>query len=177
MSDTNPNVQEVLTDAIYGKDDVKNDPNNLSLDALVLLLNKQRLEHLSKQSRKEFETLKERQGKVSKLNKLLKAINSNTNDKGEFNCNENQDLINMLNEAREEVDIKTGKTAFNKDERDRLVENIRLSIEDYNVQNDMQLQTITRLTNERYESYQLARSILKPLHEDKLNKARAIQGR
>jgi len=73
-----------------------------------------------------------------------------------------------------ETAVKDDKFKYNKDERDRLVENIRMTIEDLNVKNDMQLQTITRLTNERYESYQMARSILKPLHDDKINKAHAM---
>jgi hypothetical protein len=84
----------------------------------------------------------------------------------------------MLKQAKEYgVDLKDDKFKFNKEERERLIENIRLTIDDCNVLNDMQLQTITRLTTERYESYQLARSIMKPLHEDKTNKARAIAGR
>jgi hypothetical protein len=40
----------------------------------------------------------------------------------------------------------------------------------------MQIQTISRFTNERYETYQMARSILRPLHEDKQRKAREISG-
>ena len=70
-----------------------------------------------------------------------------------------------------------GNISFSREERDGSVENIRITADDINVMNDMQLQTISRLTNERYESYQMARSILKPLHDDKLRKAREISGK
>jgi len=66
---------------------------------------------------------------------------------------------------------------YSREERERLVENIRMACDDLNMENDMQIQTVTRLTNERYEAFQLARSIMKPLHEDKINKARALAGR
>ena len=52
-----------------------------------------------------------------------------------------------------------------------------MHIEDLNTQNDMQLQTVTQLTNERYETYQMARAIMKPLDEDKKQKARSVAGR
>ncbi len=61
--------------------------------------------------------------------------------------------------------------------RELLIENIRTSIDDYNTENDLQLQMITRYTNERYETFQMVRSIMKPLHEDKVNKARSAAGR
>ena len=84
----------------------------------------------------------------------------------------------MLKQARLlGAEIDEEKLKYNNEERERLIENIRMTIEDFNVQNEMQLQMVTRLTNERYESYQMARSILKPLHDDKMSKARAISGR
>ena len=114
---------------------------------------------------------------MSFLHKLIKTINTATSN-GEFDCSNNEDCKKLLRQAKEYgVDINEGKFKYNSDERERLIENIRMSADDYNVLNDMQLQTITRLTNERYESYQLARSIMKPLHDDKVNKARAIGGR
>ncbi|MEI8366603.1 MAG: hypothetical protein WCF65_09335 [Parachlamydiaceae bacterium] len=153
------------------------DSSNLSLESLVLLVNTERLKHLENKITKEFTELKERQGRVSSLHKLIRAVNSaTTND--EFDCSNNTDTQGMLKQASEYgVEINTGKFKYNKEERERLIENIRLSVDDYNVLNDMQLQTVTRLMTERYESYQLARACMKPLHEDKINKARAFGGR
>ena len=159
--------------ALEGKDI---DPKELSLEALILLINTERLKHLQDKTEKEFATLKERQDKVAELHNIMKAINAATNSKGELDVTGNEELQGLLEKAKElGVDVKDGKK-FNRDERDRLVENIRMTVEDLNVQNDMQLQTISRLTNERYESYQMARSILKPLHDAKTSFARGMRG-
>ncbi|MFQ5729195.1 MAG: hypothetical protein ACE5GN_02400, partial [Waddliaceae bacterium] len=126
---------------------------------------------------KELKELKERQAKVAELHKVLKAINAATDANGKIDCSKNDELKKLLKKAKElGADVKDDKFKYNKEERDRLVENVRMSIEDLNVQNDMQLQTVSRLTNERYESYQMARSILKPLHEAKISHARGIKG-
>lgn len=169
---TNP-VISGATEAVNGT----SDPKELSLESLALLINMERLHFLENKITNEFVELKSRQDQVSFLNKLTKKINSATS-KEEFDCSNDPELQDMLKKAQEYgVDIKEGKFKYNKEERERLIENIRITTDDYNVLNDMQLQTITRLTTERYESYQLARSIMKPLHEDKVSKARAIAGR
>lgn len=174
MADQSLAVNEVLSEAIHGTPSLG---SNLSLEALVLLINSERLKNLENKITSEFIELKKRQDEVSFLHKLIKTINTaTTND--EFDCSNNQELQDCLAKAKEHgVDLKEGKFKYNKEERERLIENIRMTADDNNVLNDMQLQTITRLTTERYESYQLARSIMKPMHEDKVNKARAIAGR
>lgn len=169
-------VQDVLTDVV-SKSKLGTDPKELSLEALILLINTERLKHLQDKTENEFKELKQRQEDVKELHEILKAVNAATKDSGELKISKNEELISLLEKARElGVDIKEGKTSFNREERDRLVENIRMTVEDLNVQNDMQLQTISRLTNERYESYQMARSILKPLDEAKSSLARALRG-
>lgn len=165
-------IEDIVTPMATG-----NNSNNLSLEAVALLINLERLKHLESKITKEFLELKKRQDEVKLLHKLIKTINANTVNE-EFDCVNNEELKNLLVEAREYgVDLKEGKFKYTKEERERLIENIRITSDDSNILNDMQLQTITRLTTERYESYQLARSIMKPLHEDKANKARAIAGR
>ena len=168
-------VSEVLTKALDEGGDI--DPENLSLEALILLINAERLKYLQEQSQKEFTELKERQEKVAELHNILKALNAATDSKGELDISKNDELKQLLSKAKDlGVEVKDGKFKFNKDERERLVENIRMTVEDLNVKNDMQLQVISRLTNERYESYQMARSILKPLHDAKTSHARGIRG-
>lgn len=173
MADNTP-VGEVVAEAIQETSEGK-DPKDLSLEALLLLLMTERLHKLENDSKKELLELKKRQEKVSYLHKLSKSINTATNPKGELDLKANEELREFLKEAKEMgVDYDAEKNKYNKDERDRLMENIRMTIDDLNVQNDMQLQTITRLTNERYESYQMARSILKPLHDAKTRMAQNI---
>lgn len=176
MADNTP-VSEIINEAVTDKSGI--DPKKMSLEALILLLNTERLHQLEKKTMNEFDGLRQRQEQVRFLHQLQKAINASTNDQGEFDCTDNEELQKMMAKAKEkmDVDMQPEKTKYTKEERERLVENIKMTIDDLNVKNDMQLQTVTRLTNERYESYQMARSILKPLHDDKQNKARAIAGR
>lgn len=149
--------------------------NNMSLEALILLINMDRLRYLREKTHSEFSELKKRQDQVRLLHNLLKKINKATDGNGGMDCSANEELKQLLAQAKElGIEVKDG-LAFNKEERDRLVENVRISVEDLNVMNDMQLQTINRLTNERYESYQLARAILKPLHDAKMQTARGIK--
>lgn len=169
------NVSEVLTKAVDNEGGI--DPENLSLEALILLINTERLKYLQEKTQNEFSELKDRQAKVAELHNILKALNAATDAKGELDLTKNEELKQLLSKAKElGVDVKDGKFKFNKEERERLVENIRMTVEDLNVKNDMQLQVISRLTNERYESYQMARSILKPLHDAKTSYARAMRG-
>lgn len=158
------------------KEDVLSN-DDISVEALALLLNTQRIRQLEEQTKKELKDLKARQDQVRFLHKLQKAINSTMKDDGSIDWSNEPDLLALLDKARDlGVDIPEGKKKFNKEERKRLVENIKMTTDDLNLENELQLQTITRLTNERYESYQMARAILKPLHEDKINKARKLAG-
>lgn len=168
-------VLEILPSKVEGEEGV-NPNRNLSLEALVLLINTERLKNLNDRTIKEFKELKERQGKVRELHEILRQINSHTSENDELDLKKTPELLEFLKKAKENhgLTIDEKKTHYKKDERERLVSNFNMLIQDLNVQNDMQLQTTSRLTNERYESYQMARSILKPLHEDKINKARAI---
>lgn len=156
----------------------KGDPKKLTLESLLLLHLSDRLHKLENDSKKELLELKKRQQKVHFLHKISKAINTATSPKGEFDATNLNELQEMMKHAKTlGVDIDDAKLTYNSEERERLVDNIKMTIEDLNMQNEMQLQLVTRLTNERYESYQMARAILKPLHDDKMGKARAISGR
>ncbi|MBA3957657.1 MAG: hypothetical protein H0X51_04580 [Parachlamydiaceae bacterium] len=161
-------IQEIMAEANKNYD-------NVSLESLVLLVNTERLNSLRKQANKELADLKKRQDQVTFLHNVLKKINVETSANGEFDSSKDGDFQQLLSKAKEMgVNIQDGKTKYTKDERDRLVDNIRMTVDDLNVLNDMQLQTINRLTNERYESYQLARATLKPLHEAKMQSSRGI---
>lgn len=157
---------------------ILSDPNNkiadMSLEALVLLINTERLKFLHTKTHKEFTELKNRQDQVRALHTLMKKINNATDGNGALDIANNPELQQLIKDAKElGVETIDDKTSYTKEERDRLIDNIRVTSDDLNILNDMQLQTINRLTNERYESYQMARSILKPLHDAKM---RAIKG-
>jgi hypothetical protein len=171
-----PVINELISSTVNNEAGDKN-PKNLSLESLALLIMADRLHNLENQLRKEFVEVKKRQDQVTLLHKLIKMINMATVDE-KFDCSNDPELQDLLAKAKESgVEIEEGKFKYEKEERDRLIENIRMTADDYSVLNDMQLQTVSRLTTERYEAYQMARTIMRPLHEDKQNKARAMAGK
>jgi hypothetical protein len=154
------------------------DAKKVSTETLLLLITYDRLNYLEKASRDELKELKKRQQEVAFHHKLIKALNTATDKEGKLDITELADLQEMLQKAVEMgVDIDTTKLTYDREERDRLLDNIKMTVDDLSVQNEMQLQRISQLTNERYESLQFARAMMKPLHEDKQSKARAIAGR
>lgn len=153
------------------------DYNDWSLEKLLFLVHTDRLKLLEDKSGTTLDTLTENQDKVAKLHDLIAMINEATDKDGKINVQKGSELEKLLKEA-EEMGVKIAKTdgEFTDKEKERLVENVRLQIENLNVKNDMMLQEVTRITNERYEMYQLTRMAHKVLDEDKKNKARAIKG-
>ena len=154
------------------------DHRHLSIESMALLVTANRLHKLEQDSCNELINLKERQKKVTFLHKLTKTLHASTSSKGELdhsklNPDQLNDLKEMMKQAKElGVALNEDKLKYNNEERERLIENIRMTIEDLNIQNELQLQLITRLTNERYEAYQMANRILKPIHDAKINQTR-----
>jgi hypothetical protein len=152
-------------------------PNNLSLEALVLLIKTEKLKELEEKSQKEFTEVRLRQKEVAELYEIIQALNTATAENGGFDCKKDDVLKQHLARAKElGVDMKEGKFSFNKDERDRLIENIRMTVDELNVDNDMQIQNITKLYNFRNEIIQFARSVFRPLHDAKASHARGARG-
>ena len=174
MGEQNQVLKEISTE--FKKTETKPiDHKNLSTESLALLLTADRLRQLEADSRRELHELRERQKKVAVLHKFIRTVNAGTTSKGEFDAADIKDFGEMLAATKQlGVELDESKLKYTTEERDRLLENVRMTIEDYNMLNELQLQTISRMTTERYESYQMARSILKPLHDDKLNKARLL---
>jgi hypothetical protein len=178
MPEGNP-VEDVLTESLMDIHlDGDKDPKNLSLESMVVLITANLLHRLEDDSRTQMNELRTRQEKVSFLHKLMKTINTATGNKGDVDFSAYPEVMDMLKKAKEMgVELSETQKVYNNDERERLVENLRMTVEDLNVQNDMQLQMISRLNNERYECYQMAKSILKPLHDVKMKSGSYIGGR
>lgn len=158
------------------------DPRKLSVETLSVVIATQGVRKLEERIRNEFMELRERQAKVQLLHKLQKHINAISDDEGGFDCSNDPELQELIQQA-EEMGVpipgkKDGenKLSFTPEEKRAYMENIKMTVDDLQLLNDLQLQKISNLTNRRYEYYQMARSILRPLHEDKINKARKIAG-
>ncbi|MCB1119198.1 MAG: hypothetical protein KDK65_04485 [Chlamydiia bacterium] len=167
-----------VQDVLQSEDVKKNNKNQYGLQTLAQLLNSSRLDQLSKEAAKELKELRERQQQVRKLHEVLKAINAKTKADGTLDITNDPELQQLLQEAKElGVNLDPSKTVYTKEERDRLNDNVRLTVEDLNIENEMQMQTVSRLNNERYESYMMAVRIMRPLHEANMNRAKAMAGR
>lgn len=158
------------------KTSVSTNYENLSLETLVFLVNAERLDHLQAQADKEFKELGKRQEQVSLLHKTLKKINALTDTKGDLDFSHDADLKSLIQQAKELgiEGVVDGKETYTKEEKDRLIENIKMTIEDLNIKNEMQLKKADRLTNEKIEAYNLIKKILDPVHSAKMQMARNI---
>lgn len=162
--------------SVSGVESLEELHKNDSLEGLTLLIQKQKLEQLKDNTHKEFTELKDRQKQVRELHNVQKAIHKVTQDDGSFLLND--ELKDLLLKAKEfGIEADSEKTNFSKEERERLLDSLGMTISDLKIQNDMQMQQVQRLTNERYETYQMTRAILKPLDEAKRRLAAEIKGR
>lgn len=148
-----------------------------NMEPLVKLFLASRLKDLQESSKKKLKELQDGQEKVSKLHQLNQKIKAAKGSDGTLDITNNPELKDLLAKAKDlGAEITPNKTKFTKEECNDLIDNIKIAADDLNVKNDMNLQTMTHLTNAIYESFQAARSITKPLHEDKYAKARAARG-
>lgn len=156
---------------------IERDHSDSNVENMAVFHAIDRLHSLERMKAKELKELMERQHKVAFLRKLQGSINVGTTPKG-FDATNVQDFSEMLLAAKNlGVQLDEKKLAYSTEERDRLLENIRMVIDDNQTLNELQMQSIIRIETERNESIQMASSMAKPLHEDKTQKARAIHGR
>lgn len=169
--------------------------SSLLADAKTVFIEK--LDQQQDNLKEEFGKLKASQNRARDINGLIRTINAATVD-GELHCKDNAELKELLAKAANPVpgttvpqgpngdnlvpelpgvELDPNKFDYTKEELERLLSNLRSSVDDLNVINDMQLQNLNRMVTNYYEIYQMMKSIMKPLHEDKIAKARAISGR
>jgi len=195
---------EATTDAATAEvSSIEEDLTGVTMEQISQLMILQKLDALRTDFRGKGMELRKRQERVRWLHDLLQRINKRVDkETGELDLThssidektgkvkegvsldddkELQDVIRLRELLQQAADDKgyeiTAKSKYNKDERERMTDNLRMVCDDLNLQNDMQLQDLNQLVNERYEVYQMARAIMKPLHEDKVHKARSLSGR
>lgn len=173
-----PAIENDLIDAVKNSKPI--DDKNLSLEQLVVLVNTDRVRFLEAKSRGELTTLKDRYAQVRSLNELRKRVNNalSTGPNATLDLSKDPVTKELLDKAKSAgIPVIDGKNVYVKEEAERLLDNIKMTIEDLNVQNDLQMQQISRLQNEHHESFQLAMSIMRPLHQAKSSAARGIGGK
>lgn len=199
MNDNSTTIDDVIAaEAVDAASEI-----DTSLEDLTQLLILSKLDNLKQGFAEKGQELKERQDRVRWLHDIMQKLNKRVDkDTGELNLTHAKidettgllkegvgvdgdeelaallDLRTKLKEAAQDKGYEVkAQGKYSKDERERLMDNLRMICDDLNLQNDMQIQDLNQLINERYEVYQMARAILKPLHDDKQHKARSIAGR
>lgn len=162
---------------------------NPSVDGLIRDILTANLNTLMGNKKSELDQVLERQLAVKKYHDLLAKINKMTDKDGKVKVDE--ELEKMLNDAvkangaseddnkykMEDLKILPKGKEYKTEERQRLIENIRMHTEDLNTQNDMQMNKVTHFTNQTYELYQGMRSIPKSTEESKKFMVRNVAGR
>lgn len=162
---------------------------NASIDSLIRDILTSSVDKLMENKKKELDEVLERQLAVKQFHDLMAKINKLTDKDGKVKVDEELErmLYNALkNNECSEADnayrmsdlkfLEKGKE-YKTEERQRLLENIRMHVEDLTTQNDMQMNKVTHLTNQTYEIYQSMRSIPKPGEEAKRSMIRNVAGR
>ena len=158
-----------------------------SLNQLLHLIRLHRTNGHGHKLEKELRELTERQSHVRFLTNIRRVITLTGDGKqGEFKADieEFQALLKQANESEnemlkkllKEVGIVEGKKSYTKDEKTNVMESIKMTIDQLNVLNDMQIQTVSRLESENNEVYQMLMAAHKPLHNLITGMARSIKG-
>lgn len=149
----------------------------IDLDPLALLVYSEKLEMLETEGKDLMEEISGTHKNIQHLHKILAKINEETDEDGKLKPSEElKELYNQAEEMGLSVDrslLEKEKLDFN--QKERLVENIKMSIEDLNMENDTKLQKVNHLNNERFSVIQFIRKVLDSLHQTKQMVIRNIQ--
>lgn len=171
---TTPEVEAIQT----GRQ-VNRNRGQLSVESLALVCCTTGVSRVENQMANEYVELRERQERIHVLHQLQREINASSEAGEGFDWSDNPELQALVERARElgvPIPGEQGDYVFDEADQRALMENIRMTVDDLQMLNDLQLQKIANLTNRRYEFYQMARAILRPLHEAKVNAARKAGG-
>lgn len=158
-----------------------------SLESLLLEIRAARTQYIRDSIVKEVKELKERQSEVKSYHEIIAKINALTDKEGEVKVDE--ELCDMLKKAvsadgegGDKIDggslkILAVGESYRPEDRVRIIETLRMHIEDLNTQNEMQIQSVTQFNNELFETYQMLRAIDKPYDAAGRQCARSIAGR
>ncbi len=169
------NVEAEKIDKIEDKENIK---PSYSLETLALLVNKQRVDQLEDKLRTNFKDLKKRQEEIKGLQSLIRALNRATDDDEKLDFTENAELkeLYIAMDKRFELSLPQG-TKFAGAARERVIDNIKMAVDERNLENDLLMNTIQQLNNERNESFQMANKIIKTLNDAKMRVTQALAGR
>lgn len=171
-------IEEIFAEEIDKTEDKENVKPSYSLETLALLVNKQRVDQLEEKLRTQFKDLKKRQEEIKALQSLVRTLNAATDENETLDLDKSAEAKELYEVVGKRFDLKLPeKTKFNGPARERMIENIKMAIDERNLENDLLMNTIQQLNSERNESFQLANKIIKTLHDAKMRQTQALSGR
>lgn len=147
--------------------------DGIALQTLTYMVLTEHIEELSKDIKSELDKVKKGQDKVVALNTLLQTLNSltpvnNSPTDRKFDMVQAPGIGEMLAQA-EKMGVKLPpgleNSQWDNETRERLTENINLTIKNLNMASEMQMQKVNRLMSEQDHARKLLASVMKNLHE------------
>lgn len=157
---------------------VSNSGQNRGLKELLFLVKTEFMNFIKNKAAGKMNELDERSERINFLGNVLQIINLEVNSSGELDISANQDLKDVLLEAKA-MGVKLDETQefYTKDETDALKSNINIAMKGMYTKNDILMQQIIHMLQEGNLAQQFAKDNAKTLHETILALARAAAGR
>lgn len=147
-----------------------------SLETLLWMIRAGHLETLTKKSKEGFQKAAESQKVVAELYDCIKAINRATKGQDSLDISKDDALKTILKRANElECEIELEKMTYTKEERERLLENIRMTVDEKNTDNDLHIQEMTRNYTGQNEMFNLLKSSFGKLDDIKRSILRGLR--
>jgi|GEM_PF-3133367 len=171
-------IEEVFSEKVEKVENKKTEKSSYSLETLTLLVNKERVDHLENKLKTNFKDLRKRHEEIKALQSLIRALNAATDENEKLDLTNKPELKELYQQVGEKFDLSLPKKdKFTGFERERMIENIKMAVNEANLDNDLLMNLVQQLNSERNESFQLALKILKTLNDIKTRQTQAIAGR
>lgn len=145
--------------------DVGNEPTKqkqLSLGRLIYLLALRRQDELVQKSKDGMLEIQEKNRNMAKVNSAMQAINAL--DHGDLDLKTQPDILEALKQAKEAgAQIDLSKTTYTAEQRNRLLDNLRLTTDSLGMQTQTEMQQ-ANLISQVYENFTLAKPIISEEH-------------
>lgn len=164
---------------------LQTDSKGLTVKQLALLIVHHKLDHLKLSYLQKMLEWKENRAKIQDYTVVLSLINARVKDgKLQLEPSDSKEEFKYNLRAQLEQLVKDGLILnipadglFDAQAREGLVTNLKGMLDGFNLNNNIVIEDLQQIMNERYEAYQYARGIMKPENDAGTQVARNIAGR
>lgn len=149
-----------------------------SLEALTFLVLGERVDQLEDKVKTQAKGQKKRLEEIKGLQSLKRALNAATDEGEKLDFTDKPDLKELYDSMNKRFDLSLkDETTFSGAARERMIDNITMAVDERNLENDLQMNTLQQLNYERNEALQMLDKIRKTLHDAKMSITRYLAGR